>query len=182
MIFAVFALAAGPFLAATDVPAPADAIVVLAAGVGRTRHAVDLFHQGYAPAVVFSDATYKDVGLACSSASLEAEDAQKLGLPAGAVIIADVAESTYDEAVNLRKLAREHGWHSLIVVTDPFHTRRAVRTFRTLLPGVTVQVSAASTPKYDPARWWESEHGLLAVVNETAKLGFYWVKYGVAPF
>ena len=182
MIFGVFALAAGPFLAATDVPAPADAIVVLAASVGRTRHAVDLFHQGYAPVVVFSDAALVDVGLSCSYGRMSLEAAQELGLPAGVAVIADRAESTYDEAENVRRLVRERGWRSLIVVTDPFHTRRAGRTFRTLMPEVTLYLSAAPTSRYEPGRWWKSENGLIAAFSELIKLGFYWLEYGVVPF
>ena len=178
----LFTLRVGHYLVVDDPLSQADAIVVLSSSAGRTHHAVHLFRQGYAPAVVFSDGTYKSVGLACSSAPLDVEAAQKLGLPADAAMITDVAQSTYDEAVNLRKLVLEHDWHSLIVVTDPFHTRRAGRTFRTLLPDVTVYLSAAPDPRYDPARWWESEHGLVAVLNEMVKLGFYWLKHGIAPF
>jgi len=178
----LFTLRVGHFLTVDDTLSHADAIVVLASGVSRTRHAVDMFNLGYAPLVVFSDATLRDVGLACSSAQLSLEDAQELGLPEGAALIAPEAQSTYDEAVNLRGLAQKHGWRSLIVVTDPLHTRRAARTFRALLPGVAVTISAAPDPRYDPARWWESEDGLVGVFSELLKLGFYWARYGIRPF
>jgi uncharacterized SAM-binding protein YcdF (DUF218 family) len=184
-----FALRLGHFLTVDDALSQADAIVILGGGnPGRARHGVELFERGYAPVVVFSGGTLKDVGLACSSAMLSLEAAQELGLPPGVAIIAPEAQSTYDEAVNLRGLARERGWGSphrrwgLIIVTEPLHTRRAARTFRTLLPEVEVIVSAAPDPRYDPARWWESEHGLVGVFNELLKLGFYWAKYGIRPF
>lgn len=178
-----FALAAGRFLVVTDTLPYTDAIVVLGGGgPHRARHAVDLFNQGYAPLVVFSGGTLEDVGLACSSAQLSLETAQELGLPGDAVLIAAEAQTTYDEAVNLRRLAQERGWRSLIVVTSPLHTRRAARTFRTLLPGIVVYVSAAPDPQYDPARWWATEHGLVGVFTEMVKLAFYWVRYGIVPF
>jgi len=41
--------------------------------------------------------------------------------------------------------------------------------------------SAAPDPRYDASRWWRTEEGLVAVVNEVIKLGFYWVRYGIAP-
>ncbi len=177
-------LRAGRFLTVDDpLPlSPADAIVVLGGGdSSRARHGVALFERGVAPLVVFSGGTLQDVGLACSSAQLALEDARALGLPEGAALIAPEAQSTYDEALNLRALARERGWCSLVVVTDPLHTRRAARTFRALLPGVEVYVSAAPSDLYDPARWWETEHGLVGVVNELLKLGFYWIEYGISP-
>jgi uncharacterized SAM-binding protein YcdF (DUF218 family) len=182
LVIGAFVLTVGRFLTAADPPGRADAIVVLGGGdPNRVYHAVSLFDQGFAPTVVFSGGQLKDVGLACSSAQLSLEAARELGLPEGAAIIAPEAQSTYDEAVNLRRLSEERGWRALIVVTDPFHTRRAGRTFRALLPGVTVHVSAAPNPDHDPARWWQNEYGLLAVVDETIKLAFYWVKYGIAP-
>ncbi len=103
------------------------------------------------------------------------------GVNQGAALIAPEAQSTYDEALNLRRLAQQRGWRSLIVVTDPVHTRRAVRTFSTLLPGVRVHVSAAPDPRFEPGRWWRSEHGLVAVFNELLKLGFYGVEFGCPP-
>ena len=53
----------------------------------------------------------------------------------------------------------------LSVVTDLFHTRRAARTFRTLLPDTTIYLNAAPDPNYDASRWWQTEEGLVAVFN-----------------
>jgi len=180
----ILAITAGHFLTAVDTFSQADAIVVLGGDGGnffRVQQAVNLFQEGHAPVVVFSGGTLKDAGLACSSAQLSLEAAQKLGLPIDTTIIADDAASTYDEAVNLRRLAQQHHWRSLIVVTDLFHTRRAARTFRTLLPDTTIYLSAAPNPKYDAGRWWQTEEGLVAVFNEVLKLVFYWAKYGITP-
>jgi uncharacterized SAM-binding protein YcdF (DUF218 family) len=124
----------------------------------------------------------QDFGVACSSAQLSVEAAEGLGLPGAAMVVSYEAQSTYDEAVNLSRLAEERGWHSLIVVTTPFHTRRAARTFRCLVPGVSIQASAAPDPRFDPGRWWGTEDGLVTVFNELLKLGFYWVNHGISPF
>jgi len=180
-----FVLTVGHFLTAVDTFSQADAIVVLggeSSNFFRVQHAVDLFNEHYAPLVVFSGGTLADAGLACSSAQLSLEAAQKLGLPGNAVVIAEGAQSTYDEAVNIHRLVQQHGWQSLIIVTDLFHTRRAARTFRSLLPDITIYVSPAPDPRYDASRWWQNEHSLVAVFNEVLKLIFYWFKYGIAPF
>jgi hypothetical protein len=66
LVLAVFTLRIDRFLAADDL-APADAIVVPASAPSRIRHAVNLYAQGYAPVVAFTDATYKDAGLAWPS-------------------------------------------------------------------------------------------------------------------
>ena len=57
-------------------------------------------------------------------------------------------------------------------MTDPFHTRRAARTFRTLLPDTSIYVSAASDPRYHASRWWRTENSLVRVFNEVIKLAF----------
>lgn len=180
----IFAITVGHFLATDDAISQADAIVVLGgedSSFFRVQHAVELFNEGYAPVVIFSGGTLADAGLACSSAQLSLEAAQQLGLPAYATIIANGAQSTYDEAVNIRRLVQQHDWHSLIVVTDMFHTRRAARTFRTLLLDTTVYVSAAPDPRYNANCWWQNEHSLVAVFTEVIKLVFYWAKYGITP-
>ena len=79
--------------------------------------------------------------------------------------------------MNLRRPVQQYGWHSLIVVTDPFHTRRAGRTFRTILPNVTIHVSAAPYSSH----WWPTKDSLVIVFSEVIKLAFYWVKYGIVP-
>lgn len=184
LVLGGFVLTVGHFLTAVDTFSQADAIVILGGdrdGFPRVRQGVNPFNAGYAPVVVFSGGTLKDAGIACSSAQLSLEAAQQLGLPADATLIADGAQSTYDEAVNLRRLAQQYRWHSLIIVTDLFHTRRAARTFRTLLPDATIYLSAAPDPDYDPGHWWRTEDSLAAVFNEVINLAFYWVKYGITP-
>ena len=172
----------GHFLTVLNKPSQSDAIVVLGGNVDRVQPAIELFDEEYAPLVVFSGGTVHNDGLTCSTAQLSLAAARELGLPPAVSIVADGAQSTYDEAVNLRQLAREHGWHTLIVVTDPLHTRRAGLTFRTLLPDMTIYLSAASRPNYDAARWWRTREGATAVLSEMIKLIFYWVKYGISPF
>ena len=185
LVLGIFTVTVGHFLTAVDAISQADAIVVLGGDGGdffRVQQAVDLFNEGHAPVVVFSGGiSLKDAGLACSSAQLSLEAAQELGLPNGAAIIASEAQSTYDEALNLSRLAQQRRWHSLIVVTDLFHTRRTARTFRTLLPDTTIYLSAAPDPRYDASRWWQTEEGLVTVFNEVIKLAFYWARYGIAP-
>ncbi len=75
--------------------------------------------------------------------------------------------------MNLEALAAKNGWHSLLLVTDRFHTRRALRTFQTMAPNAIIAVSAPDDSRYTPERWWTTEEGLVAVVTELLKLGFY---------
>jgi uncharacterized SAM-binding protein YcdF (DUF218 family) len=184
LVCGIAAMSVGKFLVLTDSLAPVDAIVVLSGDspdFARAQWAVRLFHQGYAPTVVFIGRSLNDVGSPCSKVQQSLEAAQRQGLPDDAAIITYGPGSTYDEAVNLRRLVQEYNWRSLIIVTDPFHTRRAGRTFRTVLSDVTIYVSATSYSNYDSGHWWQTEDSLVAVFSEVIKLAFYWAKYGIAP-
>lgn len=178
-------MSVGQFLKAVDSFSSADAVVVLGgdgSDFARARQGVRLFRQGYAPMVVLSVGSYGNDGSRYSSAQQSLEVVQRLGLPTAATIILFGARSTYDEAVRLRELARQHDWRSLIVVTDLYHAHRAGRTFRTLLPEVASYVSAAPNSRYDAGCWWQSTDGLGHFFSEAFKLAYYWVKYGIAPF
>lgn len=184
LISGITALTIGHFLTTSDTLSPADAIVVLSDGNNdfmRVEHGAHLFHEQYAPTLVLSNDATRYTALPCSPVQQSLAVAQVQGVPAGAVVVITGATSTYDEALQLRRQAQKHNWHSLILVTDPYHTRRAVRTFRTLLPDTTIYVSAAPNPDYIPSRWWQTEDGLVSTFNEILKLAFYWAKYGIAP-
>ena len=120
-------------------------------------------------------------GLVCSTAQLSLAAARELGLSPSVSLVADGAQSTYDDVVTLSQLAREHGRRSLRV-TDPPHTRRAGLTFRALLPDVTIHFSAATHPSNDAARWWRAREGATAALAEMIRTIFYRVKYGISPF
>ena len=98
------------------------------------------------------------------------------------LMISGEAQSTWDEGENLAQLSDEHGWESLALVTDRFHTRRSLRTLQTAMPDQLIYASAPPDSQYDPSRWWDNEHSLVFVFNELLKLGFYWKEYGIQPF
>lgn len=184
LVMVGFTLEIGHFLIANNAPTKADAILVLGGEGGnfhRSRQAISLYQAGFAPIVVFSGGSLASTGLSCSSAEMSANAATQLGLPEQAILIADKAQSTYEEALNLRRLVQKHHWHTVIVVTDAFHTRRAGRTLSMYIPDARILMVAPPDPIYSPDSWWRNEFSLIAVLTEVIKLGFYWVKYGIVP-
>ena len=55
----------------------------------------------------------------------------------------------------------------MILVTDRYHTRRALYTFRKIMPDKQIYVSPAYNASYDEAHWWKTENGFTAVFEET---------------
>ncbi len=54
------------------------------------------------------------------------------GIPAASVITLQNSANTYEEAVQVQKLAQERGWKRVILVTSGFHMKRAAATFQRL--------------------------------------------------
>ncbi len=175
----------GRFLDVTQTALSADAILVMGGEGGRyqrTEQALQLYDEGVAPIVIFSGGTLLGSGLDCTSTEMSLDAAMQLGLPEEAIIIADQAQSTLDEAANVAALAADNDWHTVVFVTDIFHTRRSLATMEHVTPQIHWIASAPDDTRYNPDRWWTTEDGLVFAVNEALKLAFYWKNYRISPF
>jgi uncharacterized SAM-binding protein YcdF (DUF218 family) len=89
---------------------------------------------------------------------------------------------TYAEAVAARDFALEHRAERLLIVTSPYHTRRALLVFRKVLGGTGITVGidpSTSDPVARPERWWMVGYDRAYVVYEWLAAGYYAVKYQV---
>ena len=178
-------LNAGRFLSTADAITRADAIVVLAGTrLNRPLEGVDLYQAGYAPTIVLTyevperaQIAAETRGVALPVVADEARDVMiKLGVPASAIILPErIHQNTAQEAQTVHALAREHGWRRVIVVTSPYHLRRAGFAMRRELDGTGIEVEMHPT-RYEPAnpdRWWTSRGDMRWVLDEGAKLVAY---------
>lgn len=171
---------AGQWLTAGDEPAPCDAMVVLSGRLSRAEYAADLYNQGYADTVyvarpVLANDTRKLRELGYDVPTDEEAHAAVLaskGVPAEAIVLyGDSIISTVEEAEALREiLGREPV--KLLVVTSPFHVRRAKLIFADVFPEAEILV-CGSTYEAFPEKWWTKQSSALAVIMETAKTVFY---------
>ena len=171
----------GRFLVISDPLRPADAVVALSGGEReRVAGAAALYNQGNARWFVVTDWPYEIPGVRKSYADLVRQEAIWQGVPPDRILIAPgPVETTYEEALAVRELARERGWTSLIVASDPYPTRRARLAFRTAFQGagVAVMVSPVNGHQYRPESWWQSRDGLRTTWTEYLKLLLYTVGY-----
>ena len=117
---------------------PADAIVVLGSAVWpgerpspslarRIGRGIELWQAGLAPVL----APTGGVGYyPPAEAEVMARVARESGVPASALVIEPEATSTSESAEKVRALALAHGWQRVIVVSEPYHLRRASWLFR----------------------------------------------------
>lgn len=93
----------------------------------------------------------------------------------------DPAANTYGEAQSVRRWVAAHPIRKLLVVTSPYHTRRALRVFEHVL-GPSVDVGVLPATAFSPAkpqRWWLGEYDRGYVVYEWSGIIYYRVKYGI---
>ena len=162
----------GHELAVSDALRKTDVIVAVSGDEGpRTETAVELWKQGYAPLLLFSGASLDPNSV--SSAELMKRDAVRLGVPEDRILVEPNAATTEENARFVAQLMEAKGLHSAILVTSPYHQRRASMLFsRAFGPsGLTFLNHPADDPQWDPDRWFLREPSRTLTLIELAKLG-----------
>jgi len=151
--------------------AKADALIVLGGeAASRPQEAARLYRQGVAPRIYVT-------GIGDAGRNRQALLAA--GVPSEAIVLETKARTTHGNAVNLKPMLDAAHVRSALIVTSPFHTRRALATFRTVIPGIEFGIVAASLP------WWDQPRG-RGELNRYAFVEFlktleYWILYGIPP-
>lgn len=176
--------ALGDRLIVPDPLVKADAVYMLGGQpLERGIAAARLVKDGYAPRAVsigeIVNSTLQLQGILLNDAALGRQVMERCGVDPSRIEELPIGTSTWEEAGAILDHATTHGHDTIIIVSTDFHLRRIKRVFRKRLEGrpVTVMLRPAASLNYDPARWWESEEGLLMVNNEYVKSMYYWVKY-----
>ena len=141
--------------AETGVPVRASAVVVLSGAKNRLTKAEQLIRGGVAPVLAISRVRRTPHWPA-------ARRLCRAGRFIRARVICFEANpfSTRGEAETMSRIARAHGWRSLVIVSSTFHLTRAKLLFRRCYSG-RLSLVGASTP------WWQLPSEWA---NETAKL------------
>jgi len=155
---------------------PADTIIVLGGGDGdREDYGSALYRQGLALHIVSTGAP---AGTDTAAVALI-----QRGIPRPAIVLANGTQNTHEDAVRSRQLMQEHGWHTALLVTDPYHIRRSLWTFRTAFSGTSLQVWPAPVVGgwFDADHWWQDERGFVAVNDEYLKIVYYLARGYITP-
>ncbi|MEO6953146.1 MAG: YdcF family protein [Polyangia bacterium] len=151
--FTPLCLALARPLTRRDPPRHADAIYVLASNIqvddepyagtlARSTRGLELLGQGYAEHLLVAEvpppAGSYVRGLSASAKKMGVDHAE------GIAGIGHV-KNTHDEAALVAKIFRERGWHTLLLVTSPEHSRRAALTFEHAGVPEVVSVPSADT-------------------------------------
>ena len=147
-------------------------IVILSGGyLTRVPKALELYEKGYGDRLLLTTErrypflTYKQSAEKIAQAlNIQVEFEMVPSLKGGAT-------STFDEAYDLLQFCEKENLKHLIIVTDSFHTRRALYAFRKVFQAsnINVEASAALNEVFSEEDWWRSDKGISAFILEPIK-------------
>jgi uncharacterized SAM-binding protein YcdF (DUF218 family) len=155
------------YLEVSQPPEKADVILVPSGDdAPRLARAAELYSKGYAPKILLTGFGKPDPVV---------ESFQKNHkIPSSALVIEPDATNTYTNATRSAPLLRKSGARTVILVTSWWHSRRALHTFRHVMPDVrfiSVPVPRNASPV-----------GRREVNSECWKLALYCILYRISPW
>lgn len=170
---------AAEMLIKKDEMKPADAIVVLAGEQEeRVKYGVKLFKDDWArkDRIVMAGGP---LVWKYTWASLMKEQAESLGIPGKKILLEDKSMSTEEDALYTKVILKKNGFKSIILVTSPYHSRRAALIFKDVLGNEFRIISApADESWFNVNDWWKRRRDRAAVLNEFSKYIWLWI-FGV---
>lgn len=177
-IVAIFLLREmGSFLIVSSELEYANAIVVLSGGdESRMQEALNLYNQDYSHIIVLTETGNVVEGYDHLHSFDMRIELLHQGIPSGNILLTNqVATSTEQEAEAAKQLLTTHQFVSCIVVTDPYHTRRAYTIFKDVFAdtGIKVMIRPTSNHWYTAGTWFLKLSGWRFTVLEYVKYFAY---------
>lgn len=165
----------GWYLSPQDSLRKADAIVVISGGdtTERIKKGVELYKEGWAPVLVFSGAAASgDV----SNAKMMKNIAVSMGVPVEAILLEEKSKTTEENAEYTSDLLKREGYNSFILVTSPYHQRRAYELFRRQNAAAEIINQSALDENWRKKGWWENNIGRFLTIGEISKLFIHFLQ------
>lgn len=162
--------------------AKSDAIIVVSGGDTRSRtlEGVKLYRQGWAPILIFSGAAQDPKSP--SNAQQMREIAVDEGIPLDAIALEERAQNTRQNADQVSGILKTLKAERVILVTSPYHQRRAGIEFsRRLGSGIEIINHPAPDKSWSRRWWWTNPVGWYYMLTELPKTLFTMLNHQFAP-
>jgi uncharacterized SAM-binding protein YcdF (DUF218 family) len=173
----------GDFLIIQDRLQPADVIHVISGPDYRTYYGLQLYKDGYSKFLFFTG------GWCAEIQGVHADRSRQQAIEQG-IPIEEIGSDPYQVTSTYQEAQRLKLWidqsqtpiHSVIIVSDQHHMRRARWTYQQVL-GKNVKLIMAPVP-FDQTpfqkRWWVDDASRTMVRDEFMKLIYYYARYEFA--
>ena len=178
IVFAAFNVV--DWLGGSDRPEPSRAIMVLSGPPSRALYAADLYSEGYAKDVYVTRPVREhyfkltdDLGVYFPRTEQVQKDVlMKKGVPEKNIhIVGNDCKSTVDEAKTANSIFSGEGC-SVLVVSSPYHVKRARMIFRDNVRKCRFKVLATPYEPF-PKKWWTDQDSARNILLEVTKIVFY---------
>ena len=96
------------------------------------------------------------------------------GVPADAILLEEQARNTYENVELTRRMLDQNGWKRVLLVSSPYHMRRAVLTWHKVAPGITVVPTPVPQSQFYTHGRGASLEQIRGILHEYAALAAYW--------
>lgn len=155
------------WLTRDDGQVSADVIIALGGSqrCQREHRAMELYQQGVGRKIVVSGIP---IVWGLHTAEAARQYLMRHGVPADDIVVLPDAWNTRREAMQFREVAEQQGWRSAVLVTAPYHSRRAAYTFERDVRGITFYVSPLPEhlSGWRPERWWTRRNDAWLTIRE----------------
>ena len=170
----------GPAQLENNTCSAADVIVAISGGDtdARAREAISLYQQGWAPKIIFSGAAEDKQGT--SNAAAMRNLALSSRVPNADILLDENSINTADNASQVRAIVQQYGFKRILLVTSPYHQRRASIEFNKRLGDIATIVNhPTSTDRFwSDKTWWTTPWGLWLGISELINVMFVSVSNG----
>jgi uncharacterized SAM-binding protein YcdF (DUF218 family) len=169
-ILAAGFVSVGFYLSPQDDLQPSDAVVAISGGDtnARAAEAIRLYKANWAPILIFSGAALDPTGP--SNAQAMQQIAIDQGVPARSILLDEDSTNTAQNATGVAAIARSRNFHRIILVTSPYHQRRAGLVFRAAMgPDVQIINHSSYDQNWRRSRWWENDASVSITLAELQK-------------
>lgn len=171
-VIIIIPLAIAVYLSPQDELVKSDAIVVVSGGDtdARIEEGVKVYFQKWAPKLIFSGAAASGE---VSNALAMKRIAISKGVPEKDILIEEDSKTTKENAEFTARIVQDLDAKRIILITSPYHQRRAYLEFKTAL-GDKVEIvnHSAVDETWRKKNWWESENARFLTFGEIIK-SFY---------
>ncbi len=104
-------------------------------------------------------------------------------MPSKAILLVTGSLDTYGEIILTRKIIARNHFDKVILVTSPFHQRRAYLLAKKQFRDLRVKILnyPASDPSWSPDGWWKNAKMRRLVFNEYRKIMGSWLLGWIGP-
>jgi len=155
-----------------------DVIIILGGDSERVPYGVKLYKANFSDKIIVTGGLINIPHINSTWAELEKEEAIDMGVPQDDILLVDNSNTTFEDAQFSREVMLQNNFSSAIVVSSPYHMRRAAWIFGKVFKDDSIKLfySPVGDSWFKPDKWWTDERRMHVIMDEYAKFVYYLLK------